>query len=79
MMAKRLLHNAVDTIERKIFLGGDLDATARGWRVGRPRPFVRTYRDERWPRLVDHEDALCRSTRSRAITICRPRGPGGSP
>jgi hypothetical protein len=50
LIAKRLLHNVIDTVERKIFVGVDLDATARGWLVHRDRPFSRTYRDPRWAR-----------------------------
>jgi hypothetical protein len=48
LIAKRLLQNVIGTVERKIFVGVDLDATARGWLVHRDRPFSRTYRDPRW-------------------------------
>lgn len=47
---KRLLRACLDEWERRIFLGPDLDAVARGWQVTRPRPFARRYRDPRWDR-----------------------------
>lgn len=49
-IAKRLLHARLDAVERRIFRDTDLDAVARGWRVSRPRPFTRSYRDPRWDR-----------------------------
>jgi hypothetical protein len=73
VMAKRLVRDAVDAIERKLFLDVDLDATARGWRVSRPRPFVRSYRDERWVQL-HREDGL--TAGSAHATTCRRRGRG---
>jgi hypothetical protein len=48
VMAKRLLRVRLDALERRIFQGVDLDAVSRGWTVGRPRPFTRTYRDARF-------------------------------
>ena len=50
VVAKRLLRQHLDALERRIFVGPDLDAVARGWEVSRPRPFMRRYRDPRWDR-----------------------------
>ena len=49
-MAKRLLHARLEAVERRVFRDADLDAVTRGWRVIRPRPFTRSYRDPRWDR-----------------------------
>jgi hypothetical protein len=38
----------LDAVDRWAFRDPDIDATARGWQVGRPRRFLRTYRDPRW-------------------------------
>jgi hypothetical protein len=56
VIAKRLLHNVLDTAERKIFADVDLDSTARGWLVHRDGPFSRTYRDPRWCRVPTLSD-----------------------
>jgi hypothetical protein len=48
LMAKRLIRERLDALDRRIFRAIDLDAIASGWRVHRCRPFGRTYRDPRW-------------------------------
>jgi hypothetical protein len=39
-------------LDDAVFKQSDLDATARGWKVRRDRPFTRTYRDPRWDSIT---------------------------
>ena len=43
-----ILIRLLDAVDRRAFREPDIDATARGWQVRRPRRFVRSYRDPRW-------------------------------
>ena len=76
VMAKRLLRKALDALDRKVFLDVDLDATARGWRVNRPRPFVRAYRDPRWDRAIPRDVAAESASASVEGAICPHHVPG---
>jgi hypothetical protein len=39
------------TLDDLIFADDELRAVVRGWRVTRPAPFRRVYRDERWDQV----------------------------
>jgi hypothetical protein len=41
----------LSALDRRVFFADELRATAKGWRVGRPRPVTRTYRDPRWDQV----------------------------
>jgi hypothetical protein len=43
-----LLERLLNAVEHRVFRDLDINATAKGWRVGRPGPFRRSYRDPRW-------------------------------
>jgi hypothetical protein len=49
-IAKRAAATLV-AVEDRIFADDDLAALTRGWRITRPHPFTRTYRDTRWDQV----------------------------
>ncbi|MCO1657269.1 hypothetical protein [Pseudonocardia humida] len=49
-IAKRATAKIV-AVEDRIFADDDLAALVRGWRITRPHPFTRTYRDARWDQV----------------------------